>query len=180
MNLMSNRKSLWIALPAALLAAGFAFAPEKKVTKATAVVHPTKGQTVTGTVKFEAAADGVKISWELTGLTPGKHGFHIHELGDCNCDDGKCAGGHFNPEGKKHGGPAAADRHVGDLGNIEADAKGVAKGESTDKLIALGGAHSIIGRSVMIHEKEDDLATDPTGNAGGRIGLGAIGIAKEE
>jgi Cu-Zn family superoxide dismutase len=174
------KKSFWIALPAALLLAGFAFAPEKKVTKATAVVHPTKGQAVSGTVKFESTADGVKIAWDLTGLTPGKHGFHIHELGDCNCDDGKCAGGHFNPEGKKHGAPTGGERHVGDLGNIEADAKGVAKGEMTDKEVALGGAHSIIGRSVMIHEKEDDMKTDPTGNAGGRIGLGAIGIAKEE
>jgi Cu-Zn family superoxide dismutase len=174
------KKTFWIALPAALLLAAFAFAPEKKVTAATAVVHAAKGQAVSGVVKFEAVADGVKVSWELTGLTPGKHGFHVHEYGDCNCDDGKCVGGHFNPDGKKHGGPTSADRHVGDLGNIEADAKGVAKGELTDKQISLGGAHSIIGRSIMVHEKEDDLKTDPTGNAGGRIGYGAIGIAKEE
>ena len=175
-----KKSSLWVALPAALLLAGFAFAPEKKVTAATAVVHAAKGQTVSGVVKFEAVADGVKVSWELSGLAPGKHGFHIHEYGDCNCDDGKCVGGHFNPDGKKHGGPTTAERHAGDLGNIEADAKGMSKGEMTDKQIALGGAHSIIGRAIMIHEKEDDMKTDPTGNAGGRFGYGTIGIAKEE
>ena len=167
-------KSFWIAAPAALLLAGFVAAPEKKVTKATAVVHPTKDQKVHGVVKFEATADGVKIMYDLSDLAPGKHAFHIHELGDCDCTDGKCAGGHFNPDGKKHGAPTAAERHVGDLGNIEADAKGVAKGELSDKLIALGGAHSIIGRSVMIHEKEDDMTTDPTGNAGGRVACGVV------
>ncbi len=173
-------KSLWAIVPASIIAAGFALAPEKKVTNATAVVHPTKGQTVGGVVKFEQTDAGCKMTWELTGLTPGKHGLHIHEFGDCNCDDGKCAGGHFNPEGKKHGGPTSAERHVGDLGNVTADDKGVAKGELTDKLISLGGARSIVGRAVILHEKEDDLATDPTGNAGGRIGIAVVGIAKEQ
>ena len=173
-------RSMWLALPAALLLAGFAFGPEKKVTNAIAVVKPNQGHTVNGVVKFEATAGGVKITWDLKGLAPGKHGFHIHEFGNCDCPDGKCAGGHFNPDGKKHGGPTTAERHVGDLGNIEADAKGESKGEMTDAVIALSGAHSIVGRTVMIHEKADDLKTDPTGDAGARIGVGVVGIAKEE
>ena len=164
----------------AVVAAGLALAPQKKVTHATAVIHPTKGQSVSGVVKFEQTDAGCKITWELLGLTPGKHGFHIHEFGDCNCEDGKCAGSHFNPEGKKHGGPTSAERHVGDLGNVVADDKGVAKGEMVDKLVSLGGAHSIVGRAVIVHEKEDDMKTDPTGDAGGRIGIGVIGISKEQ
>jgi superoxide dismutase, Cu-Zn family len=173
-------RARWAIVPAALLVAGFALASQKKVTNATAVVHPTKGQSVSGVVKFEQTDGGCKVTWELAGLVPGKHGFHIHEFGDCNCEDGKCAGGHFNPDGKKHGGPTSAERHAGDLGNIVADDKGAAKGEMTDKSIALGGDRSIVGRAVIIHEKEDDMTTDPTGNAGGRIGIGVIGISKEQ
>jgi Cu-Zn family superoxide dismutase len=171
---------LWICAAAGLAAVAFTMAPAKKCTQATAVVHPAKGQAVGGVVKFDAVDGGVKISWELTGLAPGKHGFHIHELGDCNCDDLKCAGGHFNPEGKKHGGPSSPDRHVGDLGNVEAGADGTSKGETTDKMIALSGDHSIVGRSVILHEKADDLATEPAGNAGNRIASGVVGIKKEE
>ncbi len=173
------KRLAWLLVPL-LAAAGFALLPEKKVTRATAVIHPTKGQTVSGVVKFERTLGGTTIQWELSGLTPGLHGFHIHEFGDCNCDDGKCAGGHYNPEGKKHGGPGAAERHVGDLGNIEAGADGKSSGTLTDPLVQLGGPHSVIGRAVIVHEKPDDLASDPTGNAGGRIGIGVIGIAKEE
>jgi len=177
---------LWSAIPVAAVALGFAMAPEarttraKTVTKAVAVVHPAKDQKVSGVVRFEKAEGGLKISWELSGLAPGNHGFHIHEFGDCNCADLKCAGGHFNPDGKKHGGPGKPERHAGDLGNIVAGADGTSKGEMTDSGVALQGDRSIVGRAIMIHEKEDDLATDPTGNAGGRFAAGVIGIAKEE
>ena len=164
----------------AVVAAGFALAPQKKVTNATAVIHPTKGQAVSGVVKFEQTDAGCKITWELLGLTPGKHGFHIHEFGDMSSPDGMATGGHFNPDMHKHGGPTSAERHVGDLGNVVADDKGVAKGEMVDKLISLGGANSVVGRAVIVHEKEDDMKTDPTGDAGGRIGIGVIGISKEQ
>ena len=174
-------KRAWFGMVAVVaVAVGFAVAPGKNCTKAVAVVHPAKGQSVSGVVKFEKADGGTKISWEISGLTPGNHGFHIHEFGDCNCDDLKCAGGHFNPDGKKHGGPTSPERHVGDLGNIAADAKGVAKGEMVDKMLTLSGDHSVVGRAVILHAKEDDLTTDPAGNAGDRIASGVIGIAKEE
>jgi Cu-Zn family superoxide dismutase len=174
------KKLLWILAPAALLAAGFALPQEKKVVKAVAVVTPTEGNSTNGVVTFEMAGDVCKITYDIKGLKPGKHGFHIHQFGDINCSDGKCAGGHFNPFGKKHGGPTSAERHVGDLGNIEANADGVAKGEMTDPEIKLAGAASIIGRSVMVHGGEDDLKSDPAGNAGARVGDGVVGIAKEE
>lgn len=122
------------------------------------------------------------VSGELSGLKPGKHGFHIHEFGD-NTNGCMSAGPHFNPEKKEHGAPDAAIRHVGDLGNIEADAGGVAKISITDKFISLNGVNNILGRTVVVHADVDDLGlgghelSKTTGNAGGRLGCGVIGFA---
>src|SRR5438309_2658349 len=93
-------------------------------TKAIAVLHPTAGSNVSGTVTFTKGTDGIQVVADLTGLTPGKHGFHVHEFGDCSSPDGNLAGGHFNPTHKQHGAPDAADRHPGDPVNIEAAASG--------------------------------------------------------
>ncbi|MEJ2055252.1 MAG: superoxide dismutase family protein, partial [Calditrichaceae bacterium] len=81
--------------------------PEMKsgISKAVAVIHPTKGNSVHGTVYFEKVPEGIKVIADISGLSPGKHGFHIHEFGDCTAEDATSAGGHFNPENKKHGGP---------------------------------------------------------------------------
>lgn len=147
-------------------------------TKAVAVLHPTAGSNVTGTVTFTASGDSVKVVADITGLTPGKHGFHIHEFGDCSDPKGASAGGHFNPGGHQHGAPDASNRHEGDLGNIEADASGKAHLDITDKVLKLSGDASIIGRAVIVHEKADDLKTQPTGDAGGRVACGVIGVAK--
>jgi Cu-Zn family superoxide dismutase len=147
-----------------------------KVTKAIAVVHPLGDNKVSGKVIFTQMKDGVEIAAQITGLSPGEHGFHVHEFGDCSMADGTCAGGHFNPEGKPHGRPDAAERHVGDFGNIKAGEDGKATYKRVDKMITFSGPHSIIGRSVIIHDKPDDFS-QPTGNAGGRIGCGVIGIA---
>ncbi len=147
-------------------------------TKAIAVLHPTTGSTVAGTVTFTAVGDGVKVVADLTGLTPGKHGFHIHEFGDCSSPDAKSAGGHFNPTNHQHGAPDATDRHAGDLGNIEADASGKVHVDVSDKVMKLSGSDSIVGHAVIVHEKADDLKTQPTGDAGGRVACGVIGIAK--
>jgi len=147
-------------------------------TKATAVLHPTKGSNVEGVVTFIKTGDEVKVVADITGLTPGKHGFHIHEFGDCSSPDGKAAGGHFNPTNNPHAGHDAEKRHVGDLGNIEADIEGKAHLELTDKMMTMSGENSIIGRGVIVHEKADDLKTQPTGDAGGRVACGVIGIAK--
>ena len=149
-----------------------------KVTMAVAVVHALGDHKVKGKVTFTQKDDGVEIVAELTGLTPGEHGFHVHEFGDCSMADGKCAGGHFNPTGMPHGGPDDAKRHVGDLGNIKADDSGKATYKRVDKLISLNGSNSIIGRSVIVHAKADDFKTQqPPGNAGDRSGCGTIGIA---
>jgi Cu-Zn family superoxide dismutase len=147
-------------------------------TKAIAVLHPTAGNNVAGIVTFTAFGDNVKVVADITGLTPGKHGFHIHEFGDCSDPKAASAGGHFNPGHKQHGAPDSSERHAGDLGNIEADASGKAHLESTDSVMKLNGADSIVGHAVIVHEKADDLKTQPTGDAGGRVACGVIGIAK--
>ena len=148
------------------------------VNKAVCVVYPTQGNAVTGTVTFTRVSGGVKIVADLQGLTQGKHGIHIHECGDCSAVDGTSAGGHFNPMSKSHGAPMDAMRHEGDMGNIVADASGKAHLEYVDTAISLDGVTSIIGRSVIIHKNEDDLKTQPTGNAGARVACGVIGIGK--
>src|SRR6476620_11367749 len=147
-------------------------------TKAIAVVHATAGNNVTGLVTFTQSGDAIKVVADITGLTPGKHGFHVHAFGDCSSSDGSSAGGHFDPTHKQHGAPDAADRHAGDLGNIEADASGKAHLEWSDKVMKLSGADSIVGHAMIVHEKADDLKTQPTGNAGGRLACGVIGVAK--
>jgi Cu-Zn family superoxide dismutase len=130
---------------------------------------------VGGWVSFTAVDDGVQVEAQVTGLTPGKHGFHIHQWGDCSAPDGKSAGGHFNPEGVDHAGPGAAMAHAGDLGNLEADEEGKATLALHSQRIALAEApENVLGRGVIVHELEDDLTSQPTGAAGGRLACGVI------
>jgi len=121
------------------------------------------------------------ITGKVVGLTPaGKHGFHIHEKGSIG---NKCldAGPHFNPFKKSHGGPHDSERHVGDLGNIIADAHGNADVSVTDSIALLNGENSIMNRALVIHKQEDDLGvggkndSKTTGAAGARMICGVIG-----
>src|SRR4051812_46359001 len=146
--------------------------------KAVAVLSPASGSSVAGTITFTKSGDSVKVTGDITGLTPGKHGFHVHEFGDCSDPKAASAGGHFNPGSHQHGAPDASDRHAGDLGNIEADASGKAHVDLTDKAMKLTGDNGVIGHAVIVHEKADDLKTQPTGDAGGRLACGVIGVAK--
>ncbi|MEJ2195815.1 MAG: superoxide dismutase family protein [Ignavibacteriaceae bacterium] len=148
-----------------------------EVNKAICLLYPTQGSETMGTVTFSQKADGMLIIADVKGLSPGKHGFHIHEYGDCSQPDGKSAGGHFNPTSKNHGGPNSEDRHVGDLGNLIAKDDGTAYYEWTDKLLSFSGPKSILGRAIIVHADEDDLISQPTGNAGARIACGVIGTA---
>jgi Cu-Zn family superoxide dismutase len=158
--------------------------PEEKSSaplKAIAVLHPTGGNKLSGTVTFTEVADGVQVQAEITGLTPGNHGFHVHEFGDCSAADASSAGAHFNPTNKPHAGPDATERHVGDMGNVEADASGKAKLEYVDHHISLTNDQaSVIGRSVVVHAKADDLKSQPAGDSGARIACGVIGRAKNQ
>jgi superoxide dismutase, Cu-Zn family len=149
--------------------------------KAVAVLHPTASSKVSGTVTFTEEADGVRVQAEIIGLTPGNHGFHIHEFGDCSAADASSAGAHFNPTNNPHAGPDAAERHVGDMGNVEADASGKATLEYVDHQISLtNDQRSAIGRSVVVHAKADDLKSQPSGDSGARVACGVIGRAKSQ
>jgi len=152
----------------------------KTISEAVAVLQPVEGSGVHGIVTFTKVDGGIKIIADVEGLTPGKHGFHIHEYGDCRALDALSAGGHFNPDHMPHGAPTDRERHAGDLRNLVADAEGKAHYEATDKLVSFSGTHSIIGLAVIVHAGEDDFVTQPTGNAGARVACGVIGIARPQ
>lgn len=140
-------------------------------------IQPTKdGSSVSGTVYLEETADGLKVNAEVKGVPPGKHGFHFHETGACG-DEGKAAGGHFNPGHTAHGllvKDGFSQAHAGDMGNIEVGEDGTGKLEMVLPGLSLSqGEYNVAGKAVILHEKEDDFG-QPTGNAGGRIGCGVI------
>ena len=158
-----------------LMAASTAFAAS---TTAEAPLKATAGNKVTGVVNFEQGKDGLRVKARIEGLTPGLHGFHIHEKGDCSAPDGTSAGGHFNPSTTQHGDPAKAAHHGGDFGNLNANDKGVAELDVTVPLTQInltdGNPANAVGRSVIVHAAPDDMVTQPTGNSGARLACGVI------
>ncbi len=164
---------------AALLLAHVALAEDAKPVQAIATIEATKGNTIKGTVKFMQTGDKTKIVAEITGLKPeSKHGFHIHEGGECG-EDGMAAKGHYNPDNQPHGGPDSPKHHAGDLGNITADKDGNAHYELTVDYISINGKNPVVGRAVVVHQNPDDLVSQPVGNAGPRIGCGVIKVVEE-
>ncbi|MFH5184518.1 superoxide dismutase family protein [Paenibacillus sp. TAB 01] len=138
----------------------------------------SKGSKI-GTAKLLQTPQGVKISVDVAGLTPGKHGIHIHQTGVCQAPDFKTAGEHLNPEGKKHGFDNPEGPHAGDLPNLEVGSDGRGKAEFVDAKVTLekDKANSLLkpgGTSLVIHEAADDYKTDPAGNSGNRIACGVI------
>ena len=155
---------------------------ESSVTRAVCMMNNPDLQ-IKGLVKLEDNGAVTKIWVNFSGLTPGNHGFHIHEFGNLT-NACHTAGAHFNPFKKTHGGPGDEERHVGDLGNLVANDQGVVDVLIEDKLVKLSGENSVIGRSFVIHESEDDLGKGgfsdslTTGHAGGRLACGVIGITQ--
>lgn len=142
---------------------------------AVATVEARSGSAVGGAVEFVPLADGkTRVVLHFTGLTPGPHGVHLHELGDCSAPDAASAGPHWNPTGQSHGGPGGPQHHAGDLGNVIAgeDGKATAVLESDD--FTVDGENSVLGKAVVVHASADDLTSQPAGNSGGRIGCGVI------
>lgn len=142
---------------------------------AMATLAPTSGNTAAGTVVLTQLSNGnVEVKVDLTGVPPGVHGFHIHEKGDCG-DNGSAAGGHFNPAATEHGAPAAMPHHAGDFGNVTAGATGEVHTRFTTRSVTVDpGTNSAVGRAIILHANPDDLVTQPTGNAGGRIACGVV------
>jgi superoxide dismutase, Cu-Zn family len=149
------------------------------VSKAEGQLIPTKNSTVKGTIYFEKTSHGMHVYGEITGLTPGEHGFHVHQFGVWD-ELGKKSGGHFNPTKAEHAGHDSAKRHVGDLGNVKADQAGRAVIDLEDDQISFEGPNCILGRGLVVHEKADDLKTQPSGNAGGRLAVAIIGVAEPQ
>ena len=144
---------------------------------ATADLKDARGQSV-GTARFTEQGGKVRIELQAKGLTPGKHGIHIHAVGSCEPPAFTSAGGHYNPLGRKHGLETPDGAHAGDLPNLEADASGNARYEATtDRITLQDGLLSVFdgdGSALVIHAKEDDQKTDPTGNSGDRVACGVI------
>ena len=162
-----------------LMAAGFLVAGcttmSPPAATATAKLEPTKGNTANGTVTFTKKGDKVQVSAKVAGLTPGGHGFHIHEKGDCSSGDGMSTGGHFNPRSKPHAVHTTPDRHTGDMPMLVADASGIAMLVIELDVMAIGSGESdIVGRGLIVHKDPDDFATQPTGNSGARVACGVI------
>src|SRR4051794_16300080 len=134
------------------------------ITKAVAILLPTKGSKTEGRVTFTDRDGTVHVHAEISGLAPGDHGFHIHEFGVWS-EDGMASGGHYNPTHDMHAGIETTKRHVGDLGNITANANGNATLDLDVPDMRFRGPTSIIGRGLVVHEKADDLKTQPSGNA---------------
>lgn len=139
---------------------------------------------VEGYISFLECRDGrTLVRVDLCNVPPGDHGLHIHRYGDLRegceslCD-------HYNPHHRDHGGRRASERHVGDLGNVTADAFGRVCARFYDSLVRLSGPTSVVGRSVVLHADPDDLGRGGdaeslrTGNAGARIACGVIGLAR--
>jgi Cu-Zn family superoxide dismutase len=141
--------------------------------------QPANGQPK-GEIKFHEMDGKVHITGEISGLKPNsKHAIHIHEKPDLSAPDLMSTGGHYNPDKHVHGGPTTSPVHAGDLGNLEANDKGVAKMDLTVDDISLGGEkNNVVGLPVIIHAKEDDYKSQPSGNAGGRIAGGLIEMSK--
>jgi len=150
-----------------------------EISRAISVIQPANNSQVQGIVFFEQHTDHVDVLVKLSGLTPNqKHGFHVHQFGDISSEDGKSAGSHYNPEGHAHSLNNTSIRHAGDLGNLQADINGEVNYSFKDSTISINNnKNPIIGRALIIHAKPDD-GGQPTGNAGDRIGMGVIGIAK--
>ena len=157
-----------------LVVLAFTTATSLRAQGPTATLQPTQGNNVKGSISLMTMGNGVHFTGTVTGLTAGKHGFHVHENGDCSAPDGASAGGHFNPDKKAHGAPDVAEHHAGDLGNIEADASGTANVSIHMNGLSLGSAaNSVMGKSIIVHANPDDFS-QPVGNAGGRLACGVI------
>lgn len=147
-----------------------------KQKKASAVIVSKSDSHLSGKATFLEANGKVTLNLTIKGAEPGTHAVHLHEKGDCTAPDGASAGGHWNPTQENHGKWAASPFHHGDIGNVEVGANGRGTFTLTTDLWTIGGPPEtdVVGKAVIVHAKADDFTTQPTGNAGGRVGCGVV------
>jgi Cu-Zn family superoxide dismutase len=144
---------------------------------AVTTLEARSGSSMKGQASFTQVGDKTRILVEVSGAAPGPHGLHVHENGDCSSPDAKSAGPHFNPGNGEHGAPDKPTHHAGDFGNLTVGADGNGKLElTTDQISVKPGATSVVGRALVVHDKVDDVTSQPSGNSGDRIGCGVISL----
>ena len=146
------------------------------VKKATATINPTSENRVTGMATFTQNGAQITLIIEIQNASPGLHGVHIHEKGDCSSPDGTSAGGHWNPTGVAHGKWAVGEFHLGDIGNMIVGQDGTGTIELTTDLweIDTGSNTDVVGKGIIVHAGADDFTSQPSGAAGARIGCGVV------
>ena len=148
--------------------------------QANAMIGAASDSGVTGTAVFTQNGDQVTVVIEIQGATPGPHAVHIHAEGDCSSPDGKSAGGHWNPTDVAHGKWGEGEFHLGDIGNIAVGDDGMGSITLTTDLweIGTGSDVDVVGKGIIVHADADDFTSQPSGNAGARIGCGVIVLAE--
>lgn len=147
-----------------------------RAVSAFAVLEPVGSGNARGDASFIDTEDGLEVVVTMTGLEPGQHGIHVHEMGDCTGPAAEVGGEHFNPDGSQHGAPAddPSSRHAGDFGNISADENGEAQLNLTVDDLTVEGTRGVVGRAIIVHMSEDDFSSQPAGESGDAVSCGVI------